>query len=231
MVPAKSAFGYATFETNVLLYRAFHSLFFRCISILLSATCHCCICCSVATFPLHAFVASSSELNNEGTLVESATDKLEGKLGLFFVLYKKYFCQDISLLIRYVGLPVYGFLFYGSITNHKIKNFCAIATVILKLFLPKLQPILKIMPAYQAHASLSRSKLLCCHNSSQFPCKEQMGNSSQGTAQLAKEGTMLIPAMPLLWVMCLCPKITQIFRRMVRWMKLPVSQRNSNDSA
>ena len=51
-----------------------------------------------STFLIHAFVASSSKLDNEETLVGSTTDKLEGKLRLFFVLYKKYFSKDILLL-------------------------------------------------------------------------------------------------------------------------------------
>ena len=36
----------------------------------------------------HTFVALSCELDNKGTLVGSTTNKLEGKLGLFFVLYE-----------------------------------------------------------------------------------------------------------------------------------------------
>ena len=40
-------------------------------------------------FPIHTFVASSSELDNDGTLVGSTTGKLKDKLGLFFILYEK----------------------------------------------------------------------------------------------------------------------------------------------
>ena len=56
---------------------------------------------AVNTFPTYTFAASSSALDNKGTLVGSTTDKLEEKLGLFFVWYKKYFSNDISFLIRF----------------------------------------------------------------------------------------------------------------------------------
>ena len=58
------------------------------------------------TFPIHTFVASISKLDNKGTLMGSTTDKLEGKLGLFFVLYEKYFSQGHFALNQ---IPVYGF--------------------------------------------------------------------------------------------------------------------------
>ena len=50
----------------------------------------------VNTFQTHT---SNSVLDNKGMLVRSTTHKLKNKLGLFFVLCKKYFSKDIFCLL------------------------------------------------------------------------------------------------------------------------------------
>ena len=55
---------------------------------------------AVNTFPTHAFTVLSSSLDNEGMLVGSTTDKLEGKLGLFLSCTKstsaRIFCSQLD---------------------------------------------------------------------------------------------------------------------------------------